>query len=144
MSKPLLMAAAILSFAMAPAASAQDVERYRLEKTDDGYVRMDTVTGQMSICEERNAQLVCKLAAEERGAYEDRLDEMLGKIEALEERVAKLEGSSPTAGLPSEEEFEQSLGYMERFFRRFMDIVKDFGTETREGGGTAEPTPDRT
>jgi hypothetical protein len=32
---------------------AAEPDRYRLEKTESGYVRMDTRTGEMSICEER-------------------------------------------------------------------------------------------
>ena len=57
-------------------ACADETDRYRLEKSDNGYVRMDTQTGEMSICEERSGQLVCKLAADERAAFEDEIDRL--------------------------------------------------------------------
>ena len=46
-------------------AHANDAERYRLEKSANGYVRMDTQTGAMSICEEKEGQLVCRVAADD-------------------------------------------------------------------------------
>jgi hypothetical protein len=51
-------------------ASAAEPDRYRLEKTPNGYVRMDTRTGAMSICEEKWGELVCKMAADERTAVQ--------------------------------------------------------------------------
>lgn len=122
--------------------SAQDAERYQLERTQNGYVRLDTETGRMSLCEERSGRLVCRVAAEEREAHDRDLDALAARIEALEARIAALEAArQPSAGLPSEEEFEQTLGYMERFFRRFMGIVNDF---ERRGAQQPETPSDRT
>ena len=42
----------------------------------NGYVRMDTQTGEMSICEEKSGQLVCKMAADERTAFQDEIDRL--------------------------------------------------------------------
>jgi hypothetical protein len=119
----------VLAIALLPAfawvASAQDEQRYRLEKTDKGYVRMDTRTGQMSICEERSAELVCRVAAEERTALQDEIDRLGNSLKALEERIARLE-KAPTVGLPTEEQFDKTMTYMQRFFRGFMDMVEEY------------------
>src|SRR6266540_7454774 len=119
--------AALVSL-IAASALSEEAERYRLEKSANGYVRMDTQTGAMSICEERSGQLVCKMAADERAALQDEIDQLQSSVKALDERVAKLE-NSPTARLestlPTEEEFNKTMSYMERFLRGFMDIVKD-------------------
>ena len=123
-------------------AVAQDVERYRLERTEAGYVRLDTVTGRMSICEERSGQLVCKAAVEEREAYDRDLGSLQDRLERVEQRLSRLEGQAAPGALPSDEEFEQTMGYMEKFFRRFMGIVKDL--ERDFGRGDPEPAPDRT
>jgi hypothetical protein len=118
----------------ATGAQAQE-QRFTIQQTDNGYVRMDSETGQMSICTITSDQLVCKMAADERAAFD-------ADMVALEDRIAALEAkiggnSAPAAdGLPSEEEFEQTLSYMERFMRRFMGIVEDFTDK--------EPAPDRT
>ncbi|MBX3578600.1 MAG: hypothetical protein KF723_15455 [Rhizobiaceae bacterium] len=124
MRAQLLAATAVL---IAFAASAAAEERYRLEKSADGYVRMDTRTGAMSICQESGGQLVCRAAADERTAYEDDIGRLQEGIDALEKRVAALENRAiPEMMLPSEENFEKSLSYMEQFFRRFLGVVKDF------------------
>lgn len=124
----------VLLSLIATGVSFAQTERYRLEKSEDGYVRMDMQTGQMSICQERAGQLVCKLAADERSAYQDQSDQLQAAVKALEERVEKLEsaaGVTSKSALPTEEEFEKTMGYMERFLRRFMGIAKDMEQENK-------------
>lgn len=136
--------AALALLPAVPAHAGDTAERYRLEKSAEGYVRMDTQTGTMSLCEEKSGQLVCRVAADERTAFQDEIDRLQGSVKALEERVARLEGSASTrqeSNLPSEEEFEKTMGYMERFFRTFMGIVKDFSRQDDAPNG---PSPNRT
>lgn len=137
-----MLAAAALTVLSVSSSPAQEVERYRLERTDDGYVRLDTKTGRTTLCQERSGQLVCKMAVEERSAFESQIDDLEARVEALEDRLATLEAGGRTEELPSEEEFEQTLGYMERFFRRFMGIVEEFDRE--EKTIRPEPPADRT
>lgn len=135
-------------------ASAAEPDRYRLEKTPNGYVRMDTTTGAMSICEERWGELVCRMAADERTAVQDEIERLqsdikalndrLAAVKALEDRVAKLETSLTARieqSLPTEEDFNRTMGYMERFFRSFMAIVKDFEGDDAK---PAEPGTNKT
>ncbi|RWA82425.1 hypothetical protein [Mesorhizobium sp.] len=140
----ILIPAALCSL-VAASAYSEETDRYRLEKSANGYVRMDTQTGAMSICEEHSGQLVCKMAADERAAFQDEIDRLQNSVKALDERVAKLE-NTPSARLesqlPSEEDFNKTMSYMERFFRRFMDIVKDMDRENGDGG--AKPDPQKT
>lgn len=124
-----------------PAMAQEDVERYQLQRTPDGYVRLDTTSGSMSLCQEKGGQLVCRMATEERTAYEGDLDRLQDRIDALEARMSAVESGRPAAELPNEQEFEQTLGYMERFFRSFMGIVKDFEQENPK---TAPTIPNRT
>jgi flagellar motility protein MotE (MotC chaperone) len=129
---------------VAVSAFSQETDRYRLEKSPNGYVRMDTQTGAMSICEERSGQLVCKMAADERAAFQDEVDRLQSSVKALDERVVKLENSLSArfeSTLPSEEDFNKTMSYMERFFRSFMGIVRDF---ENENSTPSEPGTDRT
>lgn len=126
--------------------AAAQTERYRLERTEDGYVRMDTETGAMTLCQERGGELVCRSASEENSTE----DADTVEVEALRERVAKLEErvqalEKEGADLPTEDEFERSLGLMERFFNRFVDIVKGLQQklEPDQGEQTA-PSEQRT
>jgi len=130
-----LIPAALVSL-VAASAFSEETDRYRLEKSANGYVRMDTQTGAMSICEERSGQLVCKMAADERAAFQDEVDRLQTSVKALDERVSKLENSASArleSTLPSEEDFNKTMSYMERFLRGFMGIVKDLDKENGDG-----------
>ncbi len=120
-----------------------DDGRFQLEKSGDSYVRLDTQTGEMSICEKRLEQLVCRVAAEERAAFQEEIDRLDQTVEDLLRRVAKLENQDLRSRdeLPSEEEFERTLGFMEMFMRRFMGIIEEFDRAPMEDN---KDMPDRT
>jgi hypothetical protein len=125
-------------------ASAQD-QSYTLERTANGYVRTNTATGETSVCTEKGNQLVCRMAADDRQAFETDIVALEAKIDSLEQRIAALEKSNPAASNhnppdQNEFEFQTSLDRMEQFFRRFMGIVKEFN----QFGGDNPPPADRT
>ena len=127
-----IIAPAFLLTMAASVAQAQDAERYTLEKSGQGFVRMDRTTGEMSICEERSGQLVCKLAADERSAFQDEIDRLEGSVKALDERVAKLEiglSAKLDQALPTDEQIDRTVDTMQRFLRGFMGIVKELENE---------------
>ena len=72
MRATILLAPLLLAFASG-AALAED-DRYVMEKSGDSFVRMDRKTGEMSTCAQDGDTLVCKLAADERTAYQDEID----------------------------------------------------------------------
>ncbi len=121
-------------------AAAQDVERFQIERTRDGYVRLDTQTGAMTLCRETDGRLTCSPASQN-GEATDEIAELRERVKVLESRIAGLETRAPVAGLPPDEEFERGIGYMERFFRMFMGLVREF-----EGERTPpeRPVPERT
>jgi predicted DNA-binding protein YlxM (UPF0122 family) len=152
--RPIALIVPLLLAPQLAVAQATEPDRYRLEKTPNGYVRMDTRTGEMSVCQEKWGELVCKMAADERTAVQDEierlqtdmkaLEDRLATVKALEERVKTLENSLTAKienSLPTEEDFNKTMSYMERFFRSFMAIVKDFESESTK---PAEPGSDRT
>ena len=139
-----LIALPLLLSLVLPASAQGETERYRLEKAEDGFVRMDTATGAISTCREQAGQFVCRMAVDEREAATHEAERLQTRIEALEERVGKLENSLATrldSTLPTEEEFDKTMSYVERFFRSFMGIVKDMEKrDTHE----PQPAPNRT
>lgn len=112
-------------------AFAEDSARFTLEKTADGYVRMDKTTGEMSICTQQSDQLICRIAADDRVAMEDEIARLDGRLTKLEEKLAAADKSGPVSNstLPTDEEFEKSMTLMEKFFRRFMGVVKDLNED---------------
>ena len=131
--------------AFGTAAFAEETQRYNLQRTADGYVRTDTETGAISICTEKGDQLVCRMAADDRQAYEADIAALEAKIDSLEKRLSSLETNPPAVsngkpGIENEQEFQTSLNRMEQFFRRFMGIVKEF----QDFSGDTAPAPDKT
>ena len=67
-------------------------------------------------------------------------------MKALDERIVKLENSLAARfenSLPTEEEFEKTMSYMERFFRGFIGIVKEL-EEDNSGKNPAGPGQQKT
>ena len=134
MRKAITATISLLLAAGAPAtASAQDIQRFQMQRTDNGFMVMDTQTGAASFCRERSGEFVCNETREDQAASQSEIDNLRKKVTELEARIEALEGGSASAGnLPSETEFEQTLNFMERFFRRFVDIVKGLETEDNQ------------
>ncbi|MBS9719279.1 hypothetical protein JYU29_01095 [Tianweitania sp. BSSL-BM11] len=135
MHKTCLSAALLLG--LGATAHAQETERFQMQKTDGGYIRMNTQTGAMSICEERDAQLICRTAVDETAVKTEPAVSLQARIDRLEARVATLEREQRSTDAVADEEFDKGLDRMERFFRGFMGIVREFDT-----GSKVEP--DRT
>lgn len=125
-----LAAAAPLALFAIPAI-AQDDARYQMEKTADGFIRLDKQTGDMSICKEQAGQLVCRASADDKASLADEIGRIDGRLAKIEEKLTAMEksGISSGDGMPTDEEFEKTMGYMEKFFRRFMGVVKDLNEE---------------
>ena len=124
----------ILPLAFATAAGAQE-GRYRMERTEGGFIRLDTASGDVSLCKETDGQITCRMAADERAAFEKELDLLTERVEALEKaQNSALSDIKPR--LPTDEEIDRTMSIMERMMQRFMGIVKNL-----EGDGE-EPSPE--
>ncbi len=133
---------AVLSLAT-PAAVAQEAnaERYTLEKSESGFVRLDRQTGAVTLCTEDQGTLTCRMAADERAAYDEDLARLEKRVEALERQLA--DGTAARSGeLPSDAEIDRSIGIMERFMRAFFNLVQEF--QGAEEQPQQESIPDRT
>jgi len=130
--KAVISASGLALLTMVAGPALADAGRYVMEPTENGFVRMDTQTGEMSVCALEGEEVVCRLGADERSAFLDALDALESRVAVLERRL-NADGSAAIAreGLPDPEEFERGLGYMEEFMRRFMGIVEEF--EERDG-----------
>ena len=111
-----------------PAIVAPEGERFTLQPTEGGFLRMNRDTGAVSFCSVKDGVSVCRLGADERNALE-------GEIERLRAENARLKSAGVAPGrpstLPSEQEFEKALSFTERFLRRIMRLFKE---EAPSGG----------
>lgn len=115
----------VMLLPLAASAAEADPQRFQLERSGDHFVRLDRQTGAMSLCEEKDGALVCRMAADERAAYESELDRLSDRVTALENK------SVVSKALPSDAEIDRSIGIMERWMRSFMGIVKEFQSEDK-------------
>lgn len=124
-ARPFALAGAIVLAGMT-ATIAAEAGRFVMEPMGEGFVRMDTQTGEMSVCKMDGDEVICRLGADERSALLDAIDELEGRVAILERRLNAGAGDAIMRdGLPDPEEFERGLGYMEEFMRRFMGIVNE-------------------
>lgn len=140
MTLPFIVSGGLIA---ATSAFAQDPApgRYAMQKTENGVARLDTQTGEVSLCLERDGTMVCRMAADERAAFEQELDLLTKRVETLE-KTADTGPSSLKPRLPSNEEIDQTMSIMERMMRSFMGIVKDLDKEAPSSG--TEEAPQKT
>ncbi len=155
-----LMALALVSAATVAAASIavgqERSGRFVMNPVDGGFARLDTETGAMSICKPQSkdptasGQWSCQpmgdVVADSR-KLEAENKELRAEIRRMEDLLG-LNGDKPKDGdkqaerrpgggfnLPSEQEVDRALSYMERMVKKFHDTMKRLESETRKGDG---------
>jgi hypothetical protein len=92
--------------------------RYSMTPTADGFLRLDTRTGAVSLCKIENGAARCQAAADERAALKDEIERLARQNDALKSKP-------PVAGLPSRQDFDRALDYAEHFMRRMMKFIRE-------------------
>lgn len=113
--------ASVSASAQTPA-SPNDSWRFKLQKVEGGFLRLDAQTGQVSFCRERETAWSCETVADDRAALE-------AEIKRLTDRVAILERQTNEPGsrfrAPSDQEIEQVMGFFEKMMKRFRGVVEN-------------------
>ena len=128
----------------APAARAQNPQpdnedaRFTFHRIDDGYLRLDGRSGQVSICIRRPAGWLCQAVPDERTALEGEIARLQADNAALKKELIAhdlaLPGAikpdappgkveEPRLQLPSDAEFNQVVGFIEKVWRRLVEMV---------------------
>jgi hypothetical protein len=110
--------------------------RFSFFRVDDGFLRLDGHTGQVSICTRRQAGWLCQALPEERAAFEAEIARLQGdnatlKKEVLAHGLPLPGGISPdspaTAGSRSpaatDHEGNQVMGVIENVWRRLVAMI---------------------
>lgn len=125
-----------LVWSMSPS-PAQDMQRYSMEKTEAGIIRLDRQTGEFALCKEQAGKVECAETKPAQLSNDERVALLEKQVADLTARITKLEKNGATNGtLPSEEEFEKGLSYMERFMRSFMGVAKSLDEPATEPNRT--------
>ncbi|MCD2174598.1 hypothetical protein [Rhizobium sp. C4] len=137
MSSRFLLAGLITLTPLFALADDAPAGRYQLQPVEGGVVRLDTATGEMTLCKSDAGKLTCAAAAATPAASAPAASDIAAlkaRVDALERQVAS---GSKGADLPTDAEVDRSLSIMEKFMRRFMGIAKDLDQENH--GGSALP-----
>jgi len=111
--------------------------RFTFSRMNDGYVRLDNRTGQVSFCSKRTVGWTCQLAPEDRGALEHEIARLQEENVSLKKeflaRGLPLPGSiksDPPVGqnegpssLPSDPNIERMKVIVENAWRRLVDMI---------------------
>lgn len=130
-----------------PAAFAQSEpsNRYTMAPTENGFVRLDTVTGAMSLCSRGRHGWQCRVMGSNEDAQQHREIEALKSENAelrsellrLERRLSELARRDaspqnvPEFELPKEEDVDKAVDYLEGMIRKFRERFENFGDKTR-------------
>ena len=124
--------------------------RFVFNTVPDGLLRLDTRTGQVSLCGKRGAGWSCQVVPDERTAFEAEISRLQNENGALKRElvtrgiplpggsrpdapVASIApgaaGDAPTLKLPSDADVDRVMSFVEKLWRRFVDMV---GTVQRD------------
>ena len=127
----------------APAAHAQSLPpdnedaRFTFHRTEDGYLRLDGRSGQVSLCNRRPAGWLCQAVPDERAVLEGELARLQVDNAALKRELVAhnlpLPGTikpdppakpaEPRLQLPSDAEFNQVVNFIEKVWRRLAEMI---------------------
>jgi hypothetical protein len=111
--------------------------RYTFSRVQDGYVRLDNRTGQVSFCSKRTVGWGCQLVPEDRIAFESEIARLQDENATLKKdlltRGLSLPGGvksepplaqgDPTFKLPNDANVERMKSYITKLWRRLVDMI---------------------
>jgi hypothetical protein len=122
--------------------------RYTMQPIEGGFLRLDTQTGAVSTCRAGTGNLVlCQPAQEGQRGLSNEIErlraeniELRAEVKRLQE-TAGLSPPPPVTGpptekfqLPSEEDVDQALDYVERMFKKFRDRLRNLEDDGKKPG----------
>jgi hypothetical protein len=130
------------SFAQDPPAGAPGADdgRYMFNRVQDGFLRLDSRSGQVSLCTRQNAGWTCRAVPDERTALESEIARLQSDNGALKKELIarglplpngmKAEpplGSKtdPDLKSPKDSEIDRVMTYMEKIWRRLVEMMQN-------------------
>jgi len=105
--------------------------RFTFTPVTDGQLRLDTHTGQVSLCQRKPDGWTCEAVADDRAAYDKEIGRLRDRIVELE--AAQKRDGKPSLQLPSDAEIDRAMNFFEKMFRRFLGMIENLRRETEPG-----------
>ncbi|AGK56605.1 hypothetical protein HYPDE_24598 [Hyphomicrobium denitrificans 1NES1] len=137
----MIYGATLMVLALASAAVADTTDnaggRFTMSPVDGGFLRLDRQTGAVAMCARSGTTWACApvedhtptAAAAEVSKLEQENKDLKDRVKALEETLeTKTPLDGPPGGkmqLPTDQEVDQALDYLERVYKKVRDRMKD-------------------
>lgn len=130
-----------LAFVLATPVQAQNTPdsadgRFTFHRADDGFLRLDGRSGQVSLCRRRSAGWECQAVPDERAALEGEIarlqtDNANLKRELLSRNLPLPGGIKPEAfgrsddrlQLPTDAELNRAMAFVEKVWKRMVEMI---------------------
>jgi cell division protein FtsB len=122
--------------------------RYRFNRVDDGYLRLDNDSGQIAFCSPRSVGWACQAVPEDRAALEKEIARLQDEVARLKREVAALREPPPPRP-PAElspapkhsddavelrKDIERARAAIENAWRRLVDMIVNFQKDMMRKG----------
>ncbi|MCB1521851.1 MAG: hypothetical protein KDJ37_14935 [Hyphomicrobiaceae bacterium] len=140
------MAFAVMAVVASTATAQEPVPRFQMKPTDDGFVRLDTQTGAVSLCARANGDWACRAMADDQKTLQDKIARLEDENRSLREENRRLEDvmglnpGSPDAkpggpdgapgapgnkfSIPSEKDIDKAFDYFEGMLKKFRERLE--------------------
>jgi hypothetical protein len=119
--------------------------RYSFHRVEDGFLRLDTQTGQVTLCSAHAVGWACQAVPEDRAALEQEIERLREQVEHFRQENAALRASLPPAPsapprppgdltpksdqggglkMPTDEDIARARVAVENAWRRLMEMMK--------------------
>lgn len=105
--------------------------RYTMTPVDDGFLRLDTVTGAVSLCQKADAGWRCQSVEDDQLALRQENEKLRAENKALRERALLAPDSGLAPGqkkkleLPSQEDVDKAIDFLDHVLRKFREMLRN-------------------
>lgn len=109
----------------------RDNGRFSFRDVSDGVLRLDSRSGQVSLCNKREAGWACHALPDDRAALEEEIARLERENAALKKALAARGVPLPdgVAKVPSDDELDRTMAVFEKMWRRLAQMVQKMQKE---------------
>lgn len=119
--------------------------RYTMSPAEGGgFARLDTETGQMSLCQRAGTEWSCRDMGDPRRGPDQEIERLRADNQRLKAEIRQMEDTmlgdrraetgprnTPELKLPSEQDIDSAMTYVQRMLRKFREKIKEFETDSK-------------
>jgi hypothetical protein len=117
---------------VATVSGAEVAGRYVLERVEQGFLRLDSETGAMTLCSAKAGMWECQAIRDQGLDLTAEIGRLKAENDRLKARVAELEKVGGTIKLPSDQEVDRMMDIFGKMFDRFLDFAREMDGKSGE------------